>query len=47
LGVDVRSRTSLAPSVNPENEKYLLTKVQRMNHLFSLEHVLGSNGSDD
>jgi GTP cyclohydrolase II len=47
LGVDVRSRTPLAPSVNPENEEYLLTKVQRMNHLFSLEHVLGSNGPDD
>jgi len=36
LGVNVSRRAALKPTVNIENERYLHTKVQRMNHLLSL-----------
>jgi GTP cyclohydrolase II len=35
-GIDVKGRISLTPDINPENVRYLKTKVLRMNHLFSL-----------
>ena len=50
LGVDVRGRVELTSTVNPENERYLQTKVQRMNHLLNLPAeqavlVNGTNGA--
>ncbi|MBT3323102.1 MAG: GTP cyclohydrolase II [Anaerolineae bacterium] len=39
LGINVSNRVALEPTVNEENEKYLHTKVQRMNHLLSLNAV--------
>ena len=39
LGIKVSNRVSLEPTVNLENEKYLHTKMQRMNHLLSLNTV--------
>ena len=50
LGVDVRGRVELTSTVNPENERYLQTKVQRMNHLLNLPAeqgvlVNGTNGT--
>jgi 3,4-dihydroxy 2-butanone 4-phosphate synthase/GTP cyclohydrolase II len=35
LGITVTERVSLDPTVTPENARYLLTKVQRMNHLLN------------
>jgi GTP cyclohydrolase II len=37
LGINVRTRVRISPTVNPENHKYLKTKVERMNHLFSIQ----------
>ncbi|MBN1218878.1 MAG: GTP cyclohydrolase II [Anaerolineae bacterium] len=39
LGIPVTVRVPLQPQVTPENANYLLTKVQRMNHLLSLDLV--------
>ena len=36
LGVDVAGRMELEPTITPENERYLATKVERMNHLLTL-----------
>ncbi len=36
LGVSVNERIRLEPTINSENAGYLLTKVQRMNHLLNL-----------
>jgi GTP cyclohydrolase II len=36
LGVAISERIRLEPTVNSENASYLLTKVQRMNHLLNL-----------
>ena len=36
LGVEVKRRVEMVPTVNPENERYLETKVSRMNHLLHL-----------
>lgn len=36
LGINVSQRVALNPTINNENEKYLKTKVQRMNHLLNL-----------
>ena len=36
LGIQVTGRVSLTPDVNPENARYLQTKVLRMNHLLNL-----------
>ena len=36
LGVPVTRRVALTPAVNPENARYLNTKVQRMNHVLNL-----------
>jgi 3,4-dihydroxy 2-butanone 4-phosphate synthase/GTP cyclohydrolase II len=33
LGIDVRERVPLEPTINPENINYLSTKIKRMNHL--------------
>jgi len=46
LGIDVTERVALETTVYPDNAAYLLTKVQRMNHLLdpgSLVSVLVSN----
>jgi len=46
LGTDVTERVALETTVYPDNAAYLLTKVQRMNHLLdpgSLVSVLVSN----
>ncbi|GAB4578193.1 MAG: hypothetical protein Fur0022_09270 [Anaerolineales bacterium] len=40
LGIPVIGRVSLTPEVNPENARYLHTKIVRMNHLLSLNGVL-------
>jgi 3,4-dihydroxy 2-butanone 4-phosphate synthase/GTP cyclohydrolase II len=37
LGVQVVGRTPLNPTLHPENEEYIRTKVNRMNHLIDLE----------
>ncbi len=37
LGIRVVERVPLVPSVNPENLRYLVTKVVRMGHLLNLE----------
>ena len=36
LGVDVVERVEIPPTINPDNEKYIRTKVNRMNHLLDL-----------
>lgn len=36
LGIQVRQRIHISPTITPENRKYLETKVERMNHLLSL-----------
>ncbi|MCJ7702008.1 MAG: GTP cyclohydrolase II [Anaerolineales bacterium] len=33
LGIDVRRRLPLAPTINPENVNYISTKIERMRHL--------------
>ena len=46
LGIEVTERVALETTVYPDNAAYLLTKVQRMNHLLdpsSLMSVLVSN----
>jgi 3,4-dihydroxy 2-butanone 4-phosphate synthase/GTP cyclohydrolase II len=47
LGVRVTGRVSLTPGVNPENARYLHTKIVRMNHLLSLNGLgsVGENGN--
>lgn len=49
LGIPILGRVSLTPDVNPENARYLHTKIVRMNHLLNLngelaENLLGKNG---
>jgi len=52
-GIPVTVRVPLEPQVTPENANYLLTKIQRMNHLLNLEPLLNipihqhQNGSSD
>ena len=36
LGIEVVGRVELEPTITPENERYLATKVERMNHLLNL-----------
>jgi 3,4-dihydroxy 2-butanone 4-phosphate synthase/GTP cyclohydrolase II len=36
-GIPVLERIALVPTVFPENAAYLLTKVQRMQHLINLD----------
>ncbi|HLF90321.1 MAG TPA: GTP cyclohydrolase II [Anaerolineales bacterium] len=47
LGIEVTGRVSLTPDVNPENARYLHTKIVRMHHLLTLgelvEHVNGKS----
>lgn len=47
LGVQVTGRVSLTSEVNPENARYLHTKIVRMNHLLSLNGLggVGENGN--
>lgn len=46
LGVDVRSREAIEPRlVNQNNRQYLITKVERMNHLMDLGEPLTGGGS--
>ena len=46
LGVKVMGRVSLTPGVNPENARYLHTKIVRMNHLLNLNGLgVGENGN--
>ena len=37
LGIEIIERVPLQPTFNPDNERYLLTKMSRMNHLFDLD----------
>ena len=39
LGVEIRERILLEPTVTPENAEYLRTKKNRMNHLLDLKTV--------
>jgi 3,4-dihydroxy 2-butanone 4-phosphate synthase/GTP cyclohydrolase II len=41
LGMAVTDRVEFSPAVNPENARYLRTKITRMNHIFDLS----SNGA--
>jgi GTP cyclohydrolase II len=44
LGVPVSSRVAFASAVNPENARYLQTKVVRMNHFLNLSDRTRPNG---
>ena len=39
LGIQVSERVALEPTIYADNAEYLFTKVQRMNHLFSLGSI--------
>jgi GTP cyclohydrolase II len=39
LGIQVIERVGLDPTVNPENARYLLTKVRRMNHILEVNEI--------
>lgn len=41
LGVDVRKRVPLEPTINPENINYLSTKIKRMNHMLGNPSLKG------
>lgn len=43
LGIPILGRVSLTPEVNPENARYLHTKIVRMNHLLNLNGDLAKN----
>lgn len=45
LGIPILGRISLTPDVNPENARYLHTKIVRMNHLLNLNGEPGMNGT--
>ena len=45
LGISVKKRVRIAPTVTPENHKYLHTKVERMNHLFNIRPLPVNGGS--
>ncbi len=47
LGVCITERTSLDVSVNPENEGYLRTKANRMDHLINLDESNPDNEPGD
>lgn len=47
MGVNVASRVGFTPDVNPENERYLLTKATRMNHLLNLVIEESLNGQSE
>ena len=47
MGVKVSSRITFAPDVNPENERYLMTKATRMNHLLNLVPKESVNGQSE
>lgn len=48
LGIQVNERVRVEPTVNPENARYLLTKIQRMNHLLNPEILqIYSNDGDN
>ena len=52
LGVIVSDRIEFAPAINPENARYLETKVTRMNHILDLgagavSEIAGQNGSGE
>lgn len=44
LGIPVKERVPVEPTVTPENAEYLHTKVQRMNHLLNLAPVTVAEG---
>jgi len=44
LEVQVTGRVSLTSDVNPENARYLQTKIVRMHHLLNLNVGVGENG---
>jgi len=39
LGIEVTERLSVPPIINPNNRKYLLTKVQKMRHILDLSSL--------
>jgi len=45
LGISVTERLPLEGAVNPENARYLHTKVDRMQHLLKLPRSTNSNGA--
>jgi 3,4-dihydroxy 2-butanone 4-phosphate synthase/GTP cyclohydrolase II len=49
LGINVQERVLLEPTVNPENARYLNTKVKRMNHMLNLHrsHLAQLRDSDN
>ncbi len=44
MGIRVRKRIRISPTVTAENRKYLETKVARMNHLLSLSSISMNGG---
>lgn len=38
-GIQISERVSIDPTITPDNARYLLTKVQRMNHLLDPEQM--------
>ena len=45
LGVQVNGRVPLTPGINPENARYLQTKMLRMNHWLNLSLLGRENGN--
>ena len=45
LGITVKQRMPLQPTVNEDNEKYLATKALRMNHLLKLKAILARSNT--
>ena len=39
LGIEVISRVSVPPTINPNNHKYLITKMKRMHHFLDLPEL--------
>ncbi|MFC1936106.1 GTP cyclohydrolase II [Chloroflexota bacterium] len=45
LGIKVEGRIGVMPTINPNNERYIRTKINRMNHLLDLPPI--TEPSDD
>jgi GTP cyclohydrolase II len=46
LGIDVAERVPLMGEVTAENQRYLLTKAERMKHMLDLSGEIGAAGSE-
>jgi GTP cyclohydrolase II len=46
-GISVAKRIPITPTINPNNEKYIQTKVDRMDHLLDVEALKNSNSGQE